>query len=339
MAGGTMKQVKEKLPAILDSVRPGDRVHLIRFDEVAEQAGEFTLHGEEDRMKIRTAIDELKPSGRYTDMKRLLLELKSKVVARQPGSPQYIIVLSDGIDDPRPGKTGRKDRVNLGEYEAKEKLPVQEPYIFYIHLGDAVIAGKEAGLKEDLKDLSSEVRVVRPNRDEKGGDIGLADVQKEIEATRPTEEKAWYLKARDWFLTLPLWAQIGSGLALLLLMLFFIYRISFGGPQRPLEGILSFYEASEHPSMAREIRLNKFRRKDLTIGSGPGAVVRIKEKTFPAVVRLKAKRAGGQFLFRPAKKDLQSMEFLVQKKRGYISSGDRFRITNYTFEYSHGTKK
>jgi hypothetical protein len=91
--------------------------------------------------------------------------------------------------------------------------------------------------------------------------------------------------------------------------------------------------------MAREVNLHKFQRDDLTIGSQSGSVIRIRDKEFPAQIRLKAKRSGRDFLFGIAKKDLQRMEFLVQKKRGVVSSGDRFRIANYIFEYSHGTKK
>jgi hypothetical protein len=333
MASGTMKRVKEKLPALLDSAREGDRIHLLQFDEKPHAIGEYTIRTAEDRRAVEKAILDLKPSGAYTDIKQLIAYLKANTRSTNQAEKQYIVVLSDGIDDPRPGRKSRKDRVELKEYEAPEKLAVQEPYIFYVYLGEGTSATAEEGLKEDLKDLSSEVKVVKPTGT---ADTGLEEVKKDIEASRPSAEIPWWQNLWQKAKALPLWVWgvVAAALLLLLLLLRRAFRTI-----KPLEGILAFYEASEHPSMAREVNLHKFRRDDLTIGSQAGAVVRIKDKAFPAQIRLKAKRSGKDFLFGLAKKDLQRMEFLVQKKRGFISSGDRFRIANYTFEYSHGTKK
>jgi hypothetical protein len=333
MASGTMKRVKEKLPALLESAREGDRIHLLQFDEKPQTIGEYTIRSAEDHRTVEKAILDLKPSGAYTDIKQLIAYLKENTRSTNSSAKQYIVVLSDGIDDPRPGRKSRKDRVELKEYEATEKLPVQEPYIFYVHLGDKTSVAAEEGLKEDLKDLSTEVKVVKPID---AADAGLDEVKKDIEATRPPAETPWWqaLWAKAKALPLWVWGCVAAALLLLLLLLRRAFRTI-----KPLEGILSFYEATEHPSMAREVNLHKFRRDDLTIGSQAGAVIRIKDSAFPAQIRLKAKRSGKDFLFGFAKKDLQRMEFLVQKKRGFISSGDRFRIANYTFEYSHGTKK
>lgn len=331
MAGGTMDLVKQKLPTLLESVQVGDTVHLIQFDEKPQAMGEFRIQSPEDRQVVEKAILELKPSGAYTDIKELLAFLKENTVPENPEARQYIVVLSDGIDDPRPGRTARRERVALQEYEAEEKLPVQEPYIFYVYLGDPGVEIAEEGLKEELAELSDEVRVVKAAEEE---EAGLKAVKQDIEKTRQSED--WWGTLWQKIKGLPVWIWWVVA-ALLLLLLFLLYRLF--REEKPLEGKLSFYEASEHPSMAREVNLHRFHRRDLVIGSSAEAVVRIKDREFPARIRLKAKRAGKDFLFGIPKKDLQRMEFLVQKKRGFISSGDRFRIANYTFEYSHGTKK
>lgn len=333
MASGTMKRVKEKLPALLESAREGDRIHLIKFDEKSQKIGEYTIRSVEDRRTVEKVILDLRPLGAYTDIKQLIAYLKENTRLPNSSAKQYIVVLSDGIDDPRPGRKSRRDRVELKDYEATEKLPVQEPFIYYIHLGDKTSVAAEEGMKEDLKDLSSNVKVVKPTD---AADAGLEEVRKDIEATRPPAGTPWWLALWVKAKALPLWVWgcIASALLLLMLLILRAFRTI-----KPLEGILSFYEATEHPSMARKVNLHKFNRDDLTIGSQAGAVIRIKDSAFPALIRLKGKRSGKDFLFGIAKKDLQRIEFLVQKKRGFISSGDRFRIANYTFEYSHGTKK
>jgi hypothetical protein len=334
MAGSTLKRVKEKLPALLESVRDGDRVFIIKFDEKAESLGEYTIRSAEDRRAVENRILELEARGPYTDMKQLISYLKEITRSENIGTEnpkQYIVILSDGIDDPRPGRSSRKDRIDLRQYEAADKLPVQEPYIYYVYLGDSARAADQEGLKEKLKEVTTEVKVVTPADT---ADTGLDTVRKEIEATR-TGQPWWSVllaKAKEF----PLWIW-GCIAAVLLLLLWILVRAF--RPKRSLEGTLSFYQASEHRSMAREVNLHKFQRDDLTIGSQSGSVIRIRDKEFPAQIRLKAKRSGRDFLFGIAKKDLQRMEFLVQKKRGVVSSGDRFRIANYIFEYSHGTKK
>lgn len=331
MAVKTMDRVKEKLPSILASAHVGDRVRLIRFDEKAELVLDTTLAVEGDRQKIESAILGLKPQGRYTDMRKLL-EFLQKAVAEPAPGPRYVIVLSDGVDDPAPLRNRREKRarVDLRKYESAEKLPVQEPFIFYVHLGDA---GTEPGLRENLKDLSHDVKVVRPE----GKDVGVETVKAQIESGRQPADAPWYRKALAWVVGLPRTVQIGAVAGLLVLLLL-VYMI-FLRKKRPLEGRLFYWESSDHPSMAREVKLEKFRRNDVTIGSASGSLVRIKDATFPARLRLKAKGKGPNFHFGAAKKDLQRMVFLVQKKPGRVSAGDSFRINNYTFEYTHGSKK
>lgn len=334
MVVGTMKKVKEKLPSILSTVHTGDRVHLIHFDERAESVMDTTVMTDQDRKKITDAIDKLEPRGRFTEMGKLLDFLRQNVKPAVGGGAQYVIVLSDGVDDPAPrkGPRARAPRVDLKKFESSEKLAVQEPYVFYIHLGST--PGSDRALKENLKDLGSDVRVVRPG--EKSADIGVGEVQKQIDATRPVAQpfyRLWW----DRFMVLPLKirAAIGAGLAFLLLLLYFLIPRQ----KKPLVGVLGYRENTEHPSMMREVRLDKFRRSDLLIGSGRESLIRIKDPAFPQRVRLKAKGSGANFCFAAAKKDLQQMVFLVQKKPGRISSGDSFRINNYTFEYTHGSKK
>lgn len=332
MAFNTMERVKERLPTILSSMHAGDRVRLIRFDESPELVLDTTIAAEGDRQKIEAAIMGLKPLGRYTDMRKLLDFLGKAVAEPGTGGPRYIVVLSDGVDDPAPrrNRRERRERVDLRKYEAAEKLPVQEPFIFYVHMGDGA---SEVGLRENLKDLSRDVKVVRPD----GKDLGVDQVKQQIESGRQPGVLPWYRRAFDWMVALPRNVQIGAAVGLLVL-LWLIYMI-FLRKKRPLEGMFLFRETGDHPSMAREVKLEKFRRNDVSIGSAAGSLIRIKDASFPPHLRLKAKGKGPNFHFGASKKDLQRMVFLVQKKPGRISSGDSFRVNNYTFEYTHGSKK
>lgn len=335
MVTGTMKKVKERLPSIMSAIHNGDKVHLIHFDEKAESVLDTVITTDADRAGVVSSIDSLQPRGRYTDLENLLDYLKQSVHPQAAGGPQYVIVLSDGIDDPRPTRNRRERRpkVDLKKYETGEKLAIQEPYIYYIHLGTT--PGSDQAMNENLKDLGSGVTVVHPG--EKTTDMGMGEVKKQIEASRMVPAE-WYRKWWDMFMAIPLEIRLGiaGGAAVLLLLLLYLL---IPKKKKPLVGYLNYWENAQHPSMARQIKLEKFLRKDLLIGSGRDSLIRIKDATFPPRLRLKAQGRGVNFHFGVAKKDLQRMVFLVQKKPGQISPGDTFKVNNYTFEYSHGSKK
>ncbi|MBW7859140.1 MAG: VWA domain-containing protein, partial [Leptonema sp. (in: Bacteria)] len=335
MADGTMKLVKEHLPALLNTVKVGDRVHLIQFDEVTQPVIDVTISNDSDKQMIEDTIQSLKPIGPYTDLAGLIANLKTAIKTTE--NKNFIIVLSDGIDDPKPADSGKKNRetVQLNEFEATEKLPVQAPYIYYIQLGGETKPDSEADLRTDLQNLSTDVTIVEPTIDHDGNtNIGIQEIQESIENRRTDSSfwLSWWQKIKEWAMIIPIWGW-ALGVAVLLLLLWFIFRL-FQSSAKPLEGFLSFYEKSDHPSMAKQIKLSKFQRNNLTIGSESGSIVRIQDKTFPNQVKLKAKRSKNDFQFTASSSDLKRIEFMVQKKRGYISSGDTFRINNYTFEYS-----
>lgn len=344
MATGTMKLVKDRLPELLNTVKVGDRVHLIQFDEVTQSAIDLTIANESDKQKIEEKIQSLRPVGHYTDLAALIQNLKTTV--KPTTNKNFIIILSDGIDDPKPTDSGKinREKLKLTEFEAAEKLPVQAPYIYYIQLATQPNlqtternSKTEDDLKNNLKDLSSDITIVQPQN--QNDDIGISDVQESIEARRSESPfwLSWWQKIKEWATLVPIWAWV-AGLAILLLLLLLFFRL-FRPTNKPLEGFLSFYEKSEHPSMAKEVRLSKFRRNNVTIGSESGSIIRIKDKTFPKQLKLKAKRSKNDFQFTASNSDLKRIEFIVQKKRGTISSGDTFQINNYRFEYNHGNKQ
>jgi len=367
MADGTIDKVKSTLPVLLQSVHLGDKVSLIRFDSDAQSVAEFTIQSDTDIAAIANEVQSLKATGLHTDIGRLIEFLKEHTRSvSEIERRQYIVILSDGIDDPPPPaskakKNTKQSKVSLSEYEAKDKLPVQEPFIYYVDVSngqskqdrntsvndhtdtnEANSANKNQ-LNENLQELSGEVNVIKPDLTDSNNDnLGFDSLQQDINAHRASEQdwqekcKATWSAVVLWAKSVPWWVWLIVGLVVLLLLWLFW---KWTRPGQPLEGVLSFYGEDEHPSLAKDVSLRKFRRNDVTIGSASGSMVRIKSREFPKQLRFKVSRKGQGFRLKTSKKDLQTIDFMIQKTKGYISSGDRFRIKQYIFEYNNGTKK
>ncbi|MBI3395945.1 MAG: VWA domain-containing protein, partial [Spirochaetia bacterium] len=99
--GKTIDKVKQSLPQLLNTVRPGDSVTIGSFDERAQVGETIAIKSESDKSKVTEAIKALKAEGPYTDMYGMVDRIKEKTQELEKlGGQVYVVILTDGLDDP-----------------------------------------------------------------------------------------------------------------------------------------------------------------------------------------------------------------------------------------------
>lgn len=363
MAGGTLEKVKKSMPNLVREMKEGDQVTLLRFADKVEDEYSVEIESEADKQKILDWTASLEPTGKHTNMHDMIVRLREKIQAGpESDRKQFVIVMSDGKDDPPP--EGKALSGGLESYRAKG-VEVKQPYIYYISLGDQPDPALEtelAGMSEDVETVDRSKEAASgpgngntPGTDSGTGDPGTDNTGKDgpghkdentgegadgsdplglSEVSENIDQKSGFnldwLK-ENWILI----AAIVAGILLLLLLLYLIFGRASGGK---LNGELSFYEASTHPSLARTVRLDRMGGSKLTIGSASANKIRIRDLDASGPFSLKGAVKKGRSVLKPSGK-AGGLKFLKQDQSGIVSPGDRFQIGNYIFEYKDGNKK
>jgi VWFA-related protein len=98
-----MKLIKRSAKRFVDATRPGDRVSIVTFTDVAQVVSEFTL----DRILLKKEIDHIEKTvggTKFWDVLRMVVE--SPASSNQTSRRKAIIVMTDGIDNALPGVFG-----------------------------------------------------------------------------------------------------------------------------------------------------------------------------------------------------------------------------------------
>lgn len=346
MSAGTMEKVRASLPQITGMLQPGDRVHLVNFDEQARLDRTVEIETVPDRNTVQEWADGLKPRGKYTDMRAMLQSLKTLRDENTPADRKsFLIVLSDGKDDPDP--ESRREAIDLEQFRDKEApAGPRESYVYYISLGPEKSQLLESGLKE----ISPEVKTVEtgkpagsdsadpgdPATDPDGSATGQDQPLDLSEATRDIQEKSGGFWQNLWEQGKKHWIYIAAGLIALLLLLLLLWLWIRGRKAHLLKGQLKFWEEGTHPDMGKVVRLSKLEGRKVSVGSKPGNKIRIKDLDGGPLV-LKGSSRKGVPVLKPSR--VKALEFESQKNKGLISPGDAFRLGNYNFEYKDGNEK
>ncbi len=321
----TMEQVKQSLPGVVKVINPGDRVTIISFADMPVIESRFVIESDDDIKRVSEVVEGLNPSGRYTDMKSMLQTLAEASTDSDMAaySRQYLIVLSDGIDDPPPG--ARKNLVNLETYRSEPagEMGSGERYIYYISLGDQ----EDTALKEGLSEIASgdqEVKVIK-GKSENGEQTGIVAVADDIEKI---EQKALLDEYGPYIIK----GLAIIGVLLLLLLVLWLLKKLFSGPE--LSGIL-LYKEDKAGSFPGEYKLSKVKGDVLTVGSRPGVRMKVKDLGVPGIIKLKSVKRREQTWLKPVGKSEKLIKMLTNAGNRYIEPGDKFKIGNYIFEYKN----
>ena len=336
--GNTIEKVKKQMPELMEIVQEGDTVTLVKFDEKPVVGESRKINSDEDKNDILKEIQNIKAEGYYTDMS-LLIEALQEFQDKHADEKVFIVVLSDGLDDPSPENKNR-ERVDLKEYRSDQEGPVNDYYIYYISLGQA----KSDALEKGLKTVSSEVKTIeskadvrevtpegksqdskasdsRPGKVNDTQDLGISTVASDIK-----QKNVLFSMKENIYV-------IAAIIGLLLIGLLFLL-VNLLGKKKKLVGRL-LYQSAESKNFQNVYNLAKVEGGKLIIGSKRGSNLRISDLGIPRDMIFKPVSKGGLFYLKPVGKSASLINFLDQKVKGRISFGDKFKIGNYTFEYNN----
>ncbi len=322
----TMDKVRGSLPRLLETVQKGDTVTLLSFDETVRSGETIRIQKEEDKKLVLDQAAALPAEGMYTDMVNMVAAVREKSAQLEKNGDLVIVILTDGMDDPRPG--ARRDRFNLEVLRSPESPPIKEYYIYYVNLGTL----KDEKLEARLKSISPQVKVVQ------GKPGGSAAEQTGIDTVSSDIRTATFLGSmkRIWqTYTKEILIGAGALLALILLILF----IKWFRNRYKAEGKLSYYEDGVSFPMKTDYTLNKLQAAEFTIGATLGSNLRVRGLGTQERLAFRAKGAKGHSYLVPSSRAANLMKVIAQKQKGLISTGDRFKIGNFIFEYDDGKEK
>ncbi|MCB1322289.1 MAG: VWA domain-containing protein [Leptospiraceae bacterium] len=329
----TIQKVKDEMPDFLETVNDGDSITIMTFDTEPNVGPTYTINNDDDRERVAEDVRSFKATGTYTGMHYMVAALSEKIKAvRQPGRQLFVVVMSDGQDDPPPWTD---EELNLEEYRDPDHRSSEDPYyIYYVSLGKL----QDPELQQSLEQLSpDEVRTVDAGAGQGDGSgepgaegtddnqgAGLTDVGSDIEATSRME--SW----RKWGIRI---AAIVAGLCLLFLLILLIYKFL---NRHNVTGTMIYNDATIGGQLRNTYNVDKVKGSKMSVGPRLGADLRIKDIGVTNNIALKAKKVQGEIALKPRSGDLNLIQFTNQARDGLISSGDTFKIGNYNFEYKHG---
>ncbi len=364
MATGPFLQIQKNFNELLSLIKKDDSIFLISFNSKPQILKKIDEYNPDQREELQSLIQSLKPHGLHTDFYRLLdflqnlvKESKDEVIEDDENiikiqKKQFIIILTDGKDDPKE----KRNLLNLKDYEGEEKLPVKDKYIYYISFAEK----KSEELQKGLETISPNVKTIeRPlehsmkqskvdsnvssNKNEtiNQDSSGIQELKQDIlqKQQQQEEEKLFYnILLLNLFNFIKNYAFI-IGLVILIIILLILFLLWRLNPQ-PLKGELTYYQVGDHPSMGRTVKLSRFEKKKLTIGNDPVCLIKIKEFDFPKKIDLIAVDKSDGFQFHIPRKFIKDIQIISNKeaKPNVIHPGDKFKIKNYIFEYSYGNK-
>ncbi|MCS7204305.1 MAG: VWA domain-containing protein [Leptospiraceae bacterium] len=372
MAYGPFQHIQKKFEDFLTLIKTGDSIYIIKFDVEPILLKKIDNYDIINKDEIINLIKELKPIGRYTDIQLMLDYTKNLVMnskleetyfdetkneIRKIQKTQFIIVFSDGKDEP----PKKRNVVNLNEYRTSPTLPIEDRYVYYVNFSRETSKQIEEGLKEQSK----EVRVIQRPLMEKTTDnaktedeissnnkpiddpSGIEELkeniqQKQQEIQEKSESSFWqkfqitafeiFEKNKNFLLLLLL-------VSIVILSLYFLLRYLYNRFKSALRGEIIYYEVGSHPSMGKTIKLSRFEKNKLTIGNDPDCLIRIRSRDFPTKIVLKPIEKNDHYFFKVPKRFQNEIQFLSKdSNQNVIFSGDKFKIKNYIFEFSYGSK-
>jgi len=369
--GDTIGRVKTCMPRLLDLLKPGDSITLLEFDEIVRESPTVEIRDDHSKSEILEQVRNISANGNWTDMVEMIRVLKQNAARiKKQNRPLYIVVLSDGLDDPDPTSGRKRDRFDLNTLRSPAELPLKETFVYYISLGEL----RNQKLEQELQKLSTETETfealpgpIRENLNqqstavtsgERSGSASTSgspsdSVSRSAAASgsRPAPgsvavsgsdnppDKAmrsvtFAIRKQTWLFMLgallPYLGIVSLGVLGLLGVMILVKHLTRGDP---LRGTIVFYpEGGEHPG--RNVHLDTIGARSLTIGARKGNRLRIKDLGIPGTLLFKGKTVGSNFCLKPIGKTASEIHFKSQRRAGLISPGDRFQIGEYSFLFS-----
>lgn len=313
-----LSSVKFSISQFIDKeINDGDKVTFVTFDEDVKVFPQILIDDENDRDILKKYISVTEAKGKWT----YTLKMISQVFAiademsksEESGRNVVIVIMSDGLDDPPPGK--RREVYNLKEIS--NKYSGKDWWIYLVDLAKLKDTDK---LKKAHEKLKGELSKISKNTQVIGG----ADPAKAInQMSTDIKQK----QNRQFILTIVFIVLLVLGL--LLVLLFIIRRIN----AVRVEGSLEYWNHELIKPDVIAIDLSRFGSNVLTVGRTPDCDVKIREYESRQPFALKAVREKGEVKTMLLIPDGVDHHFKNKEESQFVGDGDIFQVANFSFRY------
>ena len=310
--------VKSSVNVYIDRLQDGDRVTFVAFDEEVKVFPRVILDDQNDKDILKKYISMTEAHGAWTHMLIMLQQvfaiaknLTDENAAGNEKREVVIVIMTDGIDDPPPGKETFTLKSVADQYQGSDW------WIYVVNLSEMEKTGK---ISAALQQFTSNLQTVSDNTMILDG----TDPNKAI-----NEDMKADMDKRD-FIQQKVIPAVAIILALVILIGLFIYlRLK----KLQIKGSLEYWNHELLKPEVYRVDLAPLGAREIIIGRVLGCNVKLRDYESRIPFSLKAKSQKGGVVLLLSHAEGLEVGFKNKEYDGIVNNGDIFTASNFSFRY------
>ncbi len=310
--------VKLSIYNYIDTLQDGDRVVFVTFDSVTKVFPSVLVDDQNDRDILKKYISVVEAKGQWTytlDMLKTVFSIADdlgKDKDKKSDRNLAIVIMTDALDDPPPGKRG--DHFELTKIA--EQYSGKDWWIYLVNLADMkksekLVAAQEE-LKKELLKVSEKTMIVDGSDPEKAMNLDVAGDIKKKE-----------------LLSSNIIPFIIAGLLLLLFLIFLLLKRL---KSLKVYGQIEYWNHELIKPDVLAVDTGLYGLKEVTLGRTNDSIIKIRDFESRTPVTLKAVRVSGETKT-VVSHGQESVVFKNRDSGDTLENGDIFTVENYSFRY------
>lgn len=310
--------VKLSIYNYIDTLQDGDRVVFVTFDSVTRVFPPVLVDDQNDRDILKKYISVVEAKGQWTytlDMLRTVFSIADdfgKEKDKKSDRNLAIVIMTDALDDPPPGKRG--DQFELTKIA--EQYSGKDWWIYLVNLADMQKSEKLVGAQEDLKKellkVSEKTMIVDGTDPEKAMNWDIAEDIKKKE-----------------LLSSNIIPFAIAGLLFILLLVFLLLRRL---KSLKVYGQIEYWNHELIKPDVLIVDIGLYDLKEVTLGRTADSIIKITDFESRTPVTVKAVRVSGE-IKAAVSHGQESVVFKNRDAGDSLENGDIFTVENYSFRY------
>ncbi len=318
-----LESVKGSVNTYLDNLQDGDRVTFVTFDEDVKVYPQVIIDDRNDRDIVKKYISVTQAKGKWTYTLQMLKTVFALADQLTKESAQkkaelkrnvVIVIMSDGLDDPPPGRD--KDKFDLKKVAAQ--YSGNDWWIYLVNLDELqkskAISAAQANLLKELGKVSNNTQMLDGTNPEQAINDALS---KDIER----KEKEQFYK---------LLAVVSGILILVLLLVWIVVKLR----SVKVTGTIEYWCHELLRPDVITVSLTSLDKKEISFGKTPSVTVRVRDYESRYSFWIKAVRKKGEVLLTINSEEGLDIGFKNKEANGYLANGDIFSASNVSFRYT-----
>lgn len=315
--------VKLSVYNYIDTLQDGDRVTFVTFDSDVKVFPAVLVDDKNDRDILKKYISMVEAKGQWTytlGMLKTVFALADEL-AKDKGKGKAernlaIVIMTDALDDPPPGK--RSDQFDLTKIA--EQYSGKDWWIYLVNLAELQNSPRVAAAQEELKQELLKVS-------EKTTIIDGTDPGKAI-----TEDLAQDIRRKEIAGSNIIPFAVAGLLLLILLLIIYLRRAK----SLKVHGVLEYWNHELIKPEVLSVNLDLYGMKTITVGRSADSIIKITDFESRSPLFLKAVRSSGDIKVAASHQDQESLVFKNREAGEFLENGDIFTVANFSFRYNAG---